>query len=369
MNEDERDWLLRGKLETLILARLSVRDRRASSARVSKALYAMLARRFSAVEWRERYEGALAALCDARQVDPETLALTPAGTARLKAALGLASAPRAADWREFKAKYLPRLFFADRPAAPRALDLRALVLAERLGVAVPSGGLRPRRQLDLVIEAWLKKNLELPGRVTLATLSAALLGRELGLRTRQKPGAVVRQGVLYLSGARKDTTQALTDALTERWLRGEHSKGQHSNGARSNGARSRAASQEDSSDDTEPQRSASRATANGKRTLDAAFLTRAAVKIERAARGPRARAFDANKVFIASVWESLAADPEIAGLGELGFKALLVEAHRRGLLNLSRADLVSAMDPGDVAASETRHRNATYHFIVTGTSA
>jgi hypothetical protein len=42
---------------------------------------------------------------------------------------------------------------------------------------------------------------------------------------------------------------------------------------------------------------------------------------------------------------------------------VLVAAHPRGDLTLTRADLVAAMDPKDVAASETRHLNATYHFI------
>src|SRR5690606_35612296 len=103
--------------------------------------------------------------------------------------------------------------------------------------------------------------------------------------------------------------------------------------------------------------------------LDDAFVARAAAKIEQAARAPSARRFGPDKVFIASVWESLARDPELCGLGEAGFKDLLVEAHRRGLVDLSRADLVAAMDPRDVAASETRHRNATYHFIARGASA
>jgi hypothetical protein len=32
-------------------------------------------------------------------------------------------------------------------------------------------------------------------------------------------------------------------------------------------------------------------------------------------------------------------------------------------LELSRADLVAAMDPEDVRSSETRHLNAEFHFI------
>ena len=50
-------------------------------------------------------------------------------------------------------------------------------------------------------------------------------------------------------------------------------------------------------------------------------------------------------------------------MGLDAFKSRLVEAHRADLLTLVRADLVEAMDPQDVAASEARYLNATFHFI------
>jgi hypothetical protein len=155
-----------------------------------------------------------------------------------------------------------------------------------------------------------------------------------------------------LSGATQPRPDAVIDALAGRWLFGERAPGASKNG---------------SGDDTHAPRRAPTAKKikNGSPDRrDAAFLTRAASKIARAASGPRARAFGPNKVFIASVWESLATDPELRSLGEAGFKALLVDAHRQGLIALSRADLVAAMDPRDVAASEIRHGNVTYHFIL-----
>src|SRR5690606_36911233 len=81
-------------------------------------------------------------------------------------------------------------------------------------------------------------------------------------------------------------------------------------------------------------------------------IERIAAKALAAAEGPEARQFGPNKVFIGSVWRALAGDPEIAALGEAAFKRQLAEAHRRGLLELGRADLVAAMDPGEVTASE-----------------
>jgi hypothetical protein len=101
----------------------------------------------------------------------------------------------------------------------------------------------------------------------------------------------------------------------------------------------------------------------------ASTLAHVVAKVRRASAGAGVRRYGPEKVFIASVWEALAGDAEIAALGEQGFKDALAEAHRRGLVTLSRADLVAAMDPRDVAASEIRHHNATYHFIQRGASA
>jgi hypothetical protein len=357
MNEDERDRLLRVKLEALILARLSVSGQRPPSiAQVSRTLHGMLARRFTGSEWRQCYATALGSLCDEQLIRPKPLALTRAGKARLMAALGLDSAPRAKSWTEFKVKYLPRLFFPEQRSGRWAIEPHAALLAERLGVRVslPGTAQPERRRIEGVIEAWLRQELQLKGPVNLATVAAALLGRELGLRSRQTPGDVLRQSLALLSGATQPGPDAVIDALAERWLFGERTQGASKNG---------------SSDGTHAPRRAltERKTATGDPDRHhRAFLTRAASKIACAASSPTARAFGSNKVFIASVWESLAADPELHSLGEAGFKALLVDAHRQGLIALSRADLVAAMDPRDVAASETRHRNATYHFISRG---
>ncbi len=45
------------------------------------------------------------------------------------------------------------------------------------------------------------------------------------------------------------------------------------------------------------------------------------------------------------------------------FKARVLEAHRAGLLQLTRADLQGAMAAVDVAGSEIRHLGATFHLL------
>jgi len=82
-----------------------------------------------------------------------------------------------------------------------------------------------------------------------------------------------------------------------------------------------------------------------------------------AARHARSGVFGDRKVFISAVWRDLGAPPSLED-----FKKRLVEANRKGLLRLHRADLVEEMDPGEVAASATRYLDATFHFVERETS-
>jgi hypothetical protein len=74
--------------------------------------------------------------------------------------------------------------------------------------------------------------------------------------------------------------------------------------------------------------------------------------------------FGDRKVFISAVWDALRATPAWAALELDELKARLVAAHRSRELVLARADLVAAMDPALVAASETRTDGATFHFVI-----
>ena len=65
--------------------------------------------------------------------------------------------------------------------------------------------------------------------------------------------------------------------------------------------------------------------------------------------------FGDRKVFIGSIPGVDLADPE--------WRQLLDELRRLGLLQFARADLVAAMDPALVEASEWQLDGATYHFL------
>jgi len=187
-----------------------------------------------------------------------------------------------------------------------------------------------------VADTWLASSLGL-SKLSLDELRKKLLARELGLPERRTTAELLRLAATQLADAPKGDPSSVLDALARRWLLAEPA-------AREPEAREPAPS-------VPPPQEA---------------LGHFVRRVQQAADSPEARHFGPEKVFIGSVWQALAAQPDMARLGENGFKRLLVEAHRQGSLVLAPADLVAAMDPRDVRSSETRHHNATYHFIQRG---
>ena len=68
--------------------------------------------------------------------------------------------------------------------------------------------------------------------------------------------------------------------------------------------------------------------------------------------------FGDDKVFISHVHRQMGDGPSLDS-----FKRRLVEANTAGLVQLARADLVAAMDPADVSASEVTYLTAEFHFV------
>ena len=89
-----------------------------------------------------------------------------------------------------------------------------------------------------------------------------------------------------------------------------------------------------------------------------------ASEVKDVARSVRDGVFGDRKVFIASAWEELRRQPRWTALSLDDFKDRLLAAHRAGDLSLARADLVAAMNPDLVAASETVTDGASFHFIL-----
>jgi hypothetical protein len=79
--------------------------------------------------------------------------------------------------------------------------------------------------------------------------------------------------------------------------------------------------------------------------------------------GPEGRFYD-NKVFIDAAHQAFVRTPQGKGITLEAFKSRLVELNTARKINLSRADMVSAMDLDRVRRSETAHLNTTFHFIL-----
>ena len=172
--------------------------------------------------------------------------------------------------------------------------------------------------LSAVCDAYAWKCLALPGRPKRCPpeVRALFLQREL----RSDPGSPDRLLRLFVArelGAARPELRVIRDALVTHWLLGK-----------SLGTQAFA-------DDV---RSAARSAITG--------------------------VFGQRKVFISAVWEQLHRSGRWSTMPLDEFKRRLLEEHRAGSLELSRADLVAAMDGRLVADSETLANGASFHFIV-----
>lgn len=76
--------------------------------------------------------------------------------------------------------------------------------------------------------------------------------------------------------------------------------------------------------------------------------------------------FGIRKVYISALWSAVEAAGHRITLNV--FKRRLLAARAAGQLELARADLVAAMDPALVLASETHELGAEYHFVIDRTA-
>jgi hypothetical protein len=74
--------------------------------------------------------------------------------------------------------------------------------------------------------------------------------------------------------------------------------------------------------------------------------------------------FGADRVFVSSLYRELARNDADFDHSLDSFKDELLKGNRAGELVLARADLVGAMDPARVRASEISYLNSTFHFVL-----
>jgi hypothetical protein len=271
--------------------------------------------------WREQLDGAVAEL-RARGVLGEGHRLRAPDA--LAAALGGAIAQIPRDWRRLADRVLPALGLGLPPGDRHAARLvgrdawAAAIAARALGLW--TGG--PPPSLPAACDALAWRRLGLPGAPKRCPpeLRALFVQRELGGEAGP-PDRLIRLYAARAALAPRPELGALRDALVRRWLA-------------------------------------------GRELVPAPAPASFGADVREVAGAARAGVFGDRKVFIAAAWDELRRRPAWSGLTLPEFKQRLLAAHRAGELALARADLVAAMDPELVAASETAAGGASFHFIV-----
>jgi hypothetical protein len=285
-----------------------------TEAEVTKSVSALLGS--DAARAGERIRDALERLEANGLREPGKMTLTEKGRSRALDLLESSARSAPTRWPALKARLAE---IALRPkSGGRAMTASAMCAAALSAkLDLPEESSSPSKVLD----AFAARELGMSGkRLTVANVRAHILTRALGIDSLRDPkriGAVATAKILDV--ARTDAT-SIRDAVLRDWL------------------------------------------AKPKSTPKPFDLDSFATAVKELARASDER-FGRHKVFIAPVWERARANATLRELSESEFKAKLIDAHRAGLLRLSRADLTPAMSREMVAASEVPYLNAVFHFV------
>jgi hypothetical protein len=326
------------RLGELILVRLLAGGKPPGRAEIDKALKRFVAdaKGMAAAEWRSLLDQTLAELQQTGLIEPRPYRLTEQGQAHAIAFLSAPSLPPGSSWPTLRNRYLTARALGIQPQTKAEWErlgtadgLRAAVLAKHYGLPL---GAVPTVARALHALAWKQleeaHDLEIPAGKDFSrnnVLQATLMKDQLGKPEERLPALV--------TGAARDHPDAIREAVICRWLDAENVA---------------AAVFEAGGPEPEP--------------FDLAGF---ASKVRQLAGTSPTGRYGEHKVFISHVWGRFRQDPASGGMTREEFDRQLVEANRRNLLTLSRADLVDAMDPADVQESEIRLSHSTFHFIRT----
>lgn len=318
------------RVDLLLLARLCPPRKTAlSRGELERELLRLLESRLGRDAVRTLAAERVAALRAQGLVDSKRLLPTDAGRARVREALGTDTLP--ARWSTLRSKLVVALGLAVAAGGPRERlrdpdRLRARILRDAYELPVAAA---PTLTQAIDALVWKQLGIESSEPLSLAKIRAHFLHQVLGSTSRLPAHKLATALAARSVGASSGHTDQLRAALLRDWLTAQ-----------------------------QPQQPE---LAEAPPKSDA--LESFAAQVTAAASAERQARFGDRKVFISALWRSLRAHPAVAPMSEDDFKARLVEANRAGLLTLHRADLVGAMDPREVAASETRYLNATFHFV------
>jgi hypothetical protein len=321
------------RLSVLILAWLLTKPDGGTRSELDRALKPILGQRWSIGEQRRVIDEAVESLERTgltTRVRKSALKLSESGRRAGCGALKVEGLPEEIGWKTLKRYLLTPALGISLPCD--ADKVRAAAIARRYQPTIGASPTMPQA-IDAVV--WSELGVEPRKRLTLKAVREVLLNRALGTTKPLDLKTAFVQLAAKAVGARRTSANELQIAAIGLWLKGSEI-------APTAKAQGDAASMPSV---VEP-------------LNDDAF----AARVLEAARTSKTGRFGDDKVFISHVLRKLAQEGTVEDDSD-AFKARLIAAHRRGLLSLSRADLVEAMDPKDVEASEARYLRATFHFV------
>jgi hypothetical protein len=339
-------------IEALVLARLlTLGEKGAKTAQVRKDLEPLLGHRWSGNALTAVLDRTLIKLSSAGLVAMQPakskraaplVQLTPEGHKNILTFLNVSHLPTKpkVSWGNLKKSLLlARALGLPAPGAAFSKDdgFRAVLL--KLHYSLPLGDYPVLRQAKGELTRRLL-GMGAKDKVTLDTVQAALFCRELGDHRPADPKKALDRLLARRIQARRDEPKELRDEVLRSWI--DESLGN-----------APAVLPRSSPHDLE-------AVPAPPASFDLATFAR---RVQAAARACQSGRYGDNKVFVLHAWRALENEPDFRGMDFNAFKQRLSEANNARLLDLSRADLVQAMDPEDVRLSEVSYLNATFHFI------
>jgi hypothetical protein len=352
--------LVADRLEALVIARAQAQAARLPLGELLAPLARFAPAELTAGAWRDRLAEVVAALRAAGVLDAEHRVREGELARRIGGAAG--------TWAELSDRVLPGLALgiaADEAKLRARIDGRDGWAAAIVGRSLGLWRDGPPPSLAAMCDAlvWRAHDLTSKPKRCPPELRAVYVQRRLGSEAGP-PERLVRVLAAREVGAPRPELRALRDALVRGWLAGRVLGPAAGTDAVATDAVATDAPATDAPATDAPVTDApvtdAPTTETDAETSRAAF----AAEVLRAARATTEGWFGDRKVFASAVWDQLRGDPRWSQLALPAFKARLLAAHRAGELTLARADLVAAMDPALVAASEIAADGATFHFVV-----
>jgi hypothetical protein len=348
----------------LVLARLlTAGDKAQRLAQIKKDLEPLVEHRWSGAALTDQIERTIAELESiglvttvrgrSKKAAPKVV-LTEHGRRRGLDALGVAELKPKTTWTVLKKAYLPAHALglsASSDAVIKALSsdpgFKAILLRKEFQLPLADC---PTMKAATGAVAWKLMGFSSTKVFSVAEVQKSLLERELGDQRPANSKKAIDRLLAQRLGARRDDSKELRDALLRGWIDREEG---------GLGVNDRAATC------VRPPAPAPASAAQPPAPPPAPVLDLQsfAERVKATARTCPSGRFGDNKVFIAHVWRALQSDPAFRAMDLAAFKGRLAEANNTRLLDLSRADLVQAMDPNDVYQSEVHYLNATFHFV------